>query len=56
MMKQDRFELSSPSSDKTPLTGVEISEPSAVGVIGDCTVKVGKGNMVVTPSENSDEF
>lgn len=56
MIKQDRFELSSPSSDGTPLTGVAMCEPSEVWVSGDCTVNNGKGNMVATPSENSEEF
>ena len=56
IIKHDRFELSSPSSDGTPLTGVTMCEPSTVGVSGDCTVNDGKGNMVATPSENSDEF
>lgn len=56
MIKQDRFELSSPSSNEIPLTGVGMCEASAVGVSGDCTVNNGKGNMVATPSENSDEF
>ena len=56
MIKQDRFELSSPSSDDTPLTGVAMCEPSTAWVSGDCTVNNGNGNMVGTPSENSDEF
>ena len=57
MMKHDRFELSSPrSADITPLTGVALTEPSAVGVSGACVENIGKGNMVATPSENSDEF
>ena len=57
MIKHDRLELSSPrSADIAPLTGVAITEPSAVVDSGDGTEDMGKGNMVETPSENSDEF
>lgn len=57
MIKHDRLELSSPrSADIAPLTGVAITKPSAVVDSGDDTEDIGKGNMVATPSENSDEF
>ena len=59
MIKHDRLELSSPrSADIAPLTGVAITEPSTVVDSGDGTedTDTGKGNMVATPSENSDEF
>lgn len=57
MIKHDRLELSSPrSADIAPLTGVAITEPSAVVDSGDGTEDMGKGNMVATPSENSEEF